>query len=861
MRPLLVRIRHRELGLLLFVVLAAIGLGSVVARDVRRSADDARQVHRRLSDGLDLIENLQFSTQEVRRILLYALHTSNANRQLQYAEQSRAVDAEVHKLLRDARTVITAPEARAALDAVAEKWAKYLVVRDEVIGLILEGSLPEGVQLDERQGAVGFNEVRRAIADLKDRFGADAAIQVENARIRTTGATWRLILMVVGTLGAAAVGVGLVNRRTALEGLLRSEAHKGAILQAVPNAIISTDAAGRIIELNDAAERTFGYARDEALGAPFEGLVLPPERHGIMPMLLTSQPGEAAPGPRLETVGRRRDGSEFPMQLAAVTHAVGQEQVCTLHLSDLTAHRQAEEQLRRARDAAEVATRAKSDFLATMSHELRTPLNTVVGTADLLRQTRLTSSQRELVRLLRSSGTALLGLIGDVLDYSRIEAGMTELVPAAFSLATCIEEALDAVTESAARKGLEIGYLIEPGVPGTIVADQDRVRQVLFNLLSNAVKFTDAGEVSARVAVIDAREGEVRLVVRVKDSGCGIPEDQQDKLFQRFSQIRSSNQHPRGTGLGLAISAHLANLMGGALSVNSAPGSGSTFSFTLSAGVPPGASAEDPSAGSLAGVRVLAVLGPGVVRDQMQGWLRAWGADVYLSSDEADARTDVGAAEGDVIVVDADASGGALRARALRLWSRNPRGIPLVELSRLQVADGGRPRQSPLVVTKPVRRWSLQQAMNAALGRTTPLAETCRPPSAVLPIIPLSVLLVEDDDANRRVARLMLEELGAQVDEASSGPDAVARARDRRYDVILMDVQLPGLDGFEATRRIRADRHGASPVIIALTANVREEDETRCREAGMNSFLPKPLRLATLAATLAPLASKESWAG
>jgi signal transduction histidine kinase/CheY-like chemotaxis protein len=613
------RLKYHAIAVLAIVTVTVLTLGWVVATDLRRSADDTHQLYDRFAKGNALIDSVLIETEEVRRILLYALHTLDANHQLQYAEQSRAAEAKVNRLLESQSALLGNPQTRSGLQRVIAAWNQYVVVRDEVIGLILEGSLKEGVALDQQEGEQRFVAVRRAIGELKASFEADAAKQVAEQRERADGDMMRLSLMVVGTLLATAIGTYLFNRRAALEGVL-------------------------------------------------------------------------------------------------------------------TDRRQAEEHLRQAKEAAEAATRVKGDFLATMSHELRTPLTSVVGIADLLDARVLAAPERELVRRLRSSATTLLSLVNDVLDYSRIEAGLMALNPVPFSLRNVIEQALDPVTELAARKGIDLGYAIDPDVP-RVVADQDRIRQVLINLLSNAVKFTDTGGVAVRVS---ARTDDQRVAVSigVHDTGVGIPAHLQHKLFQRFSQI-DANSQPGGAGLGLAISERLSRLLGGSITVESRDGRGSTFTFTFTAPIAPPSPSDSPA--------------------------------------------------------------GALR------------GI-----------ENSAPEQPPLAPQ------------------------------------PLTILLVEDNEANRRVVLLMLAELGLTADEAASGLEAVERARQRRYDVILMDVQMPDIDGLEATRRIRAGEGDLKAIILALTANVMESDEARCREAGMNGYLSKPIRLNTLEAALTSLASPRS---
>ena len=703
------------------VALAAVALGIMVAGDLRQAARDASELNRILSGGLSLIDDLHFETQEVRRILLYALYTSDANLQLQYADQSRVASARVDQLLAHPAPLADIARAGPQLEKVRRAWDRYIEVRDEVIGLILEGSLREGVALDEGQGRARFDEVRIAAEELKRTFEEDAALQVEDATARSERSLQWLWVVVVSTLAAAAVGIHLFNRRAALE--------------------------------------------------------------------------------RVEV------------------------------------------ELRRARDAAEQATRAKSDFLATMSHELRTPLNAVVGIADLLERTELSPRQRELMRLSRSSATTLLGLVTDILDYSRIEAGSVNLVASPFLVSASVENAADDVTDSVARKGLDLGYLIEDDVPGTVVADEGRVRQVLLNLLSNAVKFTDRGEIAVHVSSAKGPAGNNQIVMSVRDTGRGIREHLHAIVFERFSQIdaTASREHG-GAGLGLAISQRLARLLGGSLTLHSTPGVGSTFTFSFAAEAASTPTADQPDMTLLAGRRALVLVAPGIVERQIQWLLTRWGVTARIVTDDIVSPPDMRSF--DVVIVDADAR--PLRSDALE---ENPR---LVVITRLR---SGTFTDETCHVVKPIRARALYDAIRAVCAPP----ETTTPPASQSPSAESerrSVLLVEDDAANRRIARLMLEELGFQPEEAINGIEAVERARSHTYDVILMDLQMPGLDGLETTRRIRAGRNGRRPVVIALTASVMQDDQKRCREAGMDGYLVKPLRLETLAEALEKLPTR-----
>ena len=697
---------YRIFALLAAATLTVVALGWVVARDFRQSVEAANQLYDRFGEGLDLIDNILFETGEVRRILLYALHTSDANRQLEYVDQSRAAERRVKQLLDHRSPILSTAGTRAARESVTAAWAAYLETRDEVVGLILEGSLREGVALDEAVGNARFNRVRNAIAALKTSFQADAAVHVEAERARSARATTRLGLIVVSALLLVAIGVYLLNRRASLE----------------------------------------------------------------------------------------------------------------------------------------VVLRVKTDFLTTMSHELRTPLTGVIGITDLLQTAPIPPAQRELVRLLRTNATTLMALVNNVLDYSRIDAGLTSLAPRRFSLSAPIEDALAAVSEVASRKGLALGYVIDRGVP-EVIADLDRVRQVLLNLLSNAVRCTDAGEVGVRVAAAIEPHGIVAVTIAVRDTGIGIREDRQQRLFQWFSQIEPMGA-PRagGTGLGLAISDRLSRLLGGSMTVDSRYGEGSTFTFVFRGTA--AVAAGTAGAADLHGVRVASMLGPGIVGEQIQSLLRWWNVPNLMYDGHAAPAADV-----DAVIVDGDAAGGALYEALRRnriAWGLER--VPFITIMQMRTAGAHATAQGEQVVAAPVRMQALHDALLAAVsGPPSEPAPATRP---ALHGEPMAVLLVEDNEPNRRVVRLMLNELGLDPDEAAGGFDAIERAARRPYDVILMDVQMPDLDGLEATRRIRAHEHGHRATIVALTANVFDSDEARCRAAGMDGYLQKPLSLDMLADAL-----------
>lgn len=516
-------------------------------------------------------------------------------------------------------------------------------------------------------------------------------------------------------------------------------------------------------------------------------------------------------------------------------------------------YRELSEALLRAKEEADRANNAKTVFLATMSHEIRTPMNGVLGMASLLAGTPLTAEQREYTDTIITSGDALLTVINDILDFSKIESGNLELDFQTFDLRQCIEEVMDVFSMKAAQKGLDLVYQIDYQVSAQIISDRYRLRQVLLNLIGNAMKFTHQGEIFVRIDLVSVTGSEIELAFSVKDTGIGIPEDKVSKLFKPFSQVDSSTtRRYGGTGLGLVISQRLVELMGGTIDVESQPGVGTTFSFMIKGRISQESVRQYVHCNTVGneGKTVLVIddnaTNLTILKTQLEQWkltptlaISAHKALEILSYHD----------EFDLVITDMqmpDMDGTQL---AQRIKARHSR-LPIILLS--SIGDESKKKYPDLfneVLNKPVKQQQLCRAIQASL----------RPGIVKVPVVatkpdqvlseefamkyPLRILIAEDNAVNQKLALRVLDKLGYHnVEVGQNGLETVQKFSSEFYDVILMDVQMPEMDGLEATRRIRA-MSGRQPVIIAMTANAMQGDREECLNAGMDDYVSKPVKL------------------
>ena len=643
------------------------------------------------------------------------------------------------------------------------------------------------------------------------------------------------------------------------------------------DSIVTRDMNGMITTWNHGAETIFGFSKEEVIGRSMRDVLLKDAPEKEWQEWLT----------RLRTGGTFMIRDWRPTKRGGRVHVVGSSgpltddsgklvgDIAVTH--DTTMLEYAQEELRRAKEAAEAAALSKSEFLANMSHEIRTPMNGIIGMTQLALGTALDAEQRDCLVTIKSSSEALLHIINDILDLSKIEAGKLEIESIPFSLRYSLQQTIRVLAVRAHEKRLELIWSVDAAVPDHVIGDPLRIRQIILNLVGNAIKFTTVGEVEIQVRLEDVQERAVQLRFRVRDTGIGIPENKRDAIFEAFEQADTSTTRQfGGTGLGLSICRRLVGIMGGTIGVSSVPGVGSTFEFSLSLGLQnarPYESAGGASSPAEAFMQqpVLVVDDNRRCRELICAYVQSWGMQATACDSAAAALEKITRARADgkpfrLALIDGTLTDGNAFELATEVMAENTSVIVLADTTQGPAIAQARGHGHVRALVKPVSQSTLLDgiaiALDPALLQLEQIPLNHAEPASAMPETSLDILLVEDNAVNRKLAVRLLEKLGHHVSEAHNGADAVAMTRKHRYNVILMDMQMPVMDGLDATRAIRAgETAGTYTPIIAVTANAMSGDRERCIEAGMDDYVSKPIDLKMLVNALGRVSHVDAPAG
>lgn len=620
------------------------------------------------------------------------------------------------------------------------------------------------------------------------------------------------------------------------------------------NSVVISDADGIVEWVNDGFTKITGYSREEIIGRRPGPLLQGPETD-VDTKKLIAQKIRAGESVSAEILNYNKTGTSYwiNMEINPIRDEQGNIVNFIAIQTDITSQKVYELQLKVAKKKAEAAAMAKSEFLATMSHEIRTPMNAVIGMTGLLLDSSLNEEQRDFVDTIRISGDNLLNIINDILDFSKIDAGKLDLEQQSFLLPETVEDVLDLLSSKAQAQNLELTYEADPLVPANIISDPTRVNQVLVNLIGNAIKFTKEGEVSLSIKETHRFRNVSQIQFSVRDTGIGIPEDKAKKLFQAFSQVdASTTREYGGTGLGLAISSRLVQLMGGDIWVDSVPGEGSTFHFTIRV-----KRHDDSTFGTYiipkhqsitAGKRALLVDDNQTNLRILQSQMSTWGISCETCDQPLEVLSRVQEGNYDLLITDMHMPelNGLNLAKQLtdQLGDKAP---PMVMLTSLgQSLRENERKYFQAFLHKPVRREQLYKHIHKILIPQQEFvsnhAET-KVVEAVQQMPEISILIAEDNLVNQKVARRMLKKMGYTTEVVANGQEALEILQRRKFDLIFMDMRMPVMDGLEATRRIRQKFSSDELKIIAMTANAMKGDREECINAGMDDYVTKPVKL------------------
>jgi PAS domain S-box-containing protein len=640
---------------------------------------------------------------------------------------------------------------------------------------------------------------------------------------------------------------------------------RDAIFASMKDSVIVLDEQNRVADINSAACRLVGQPAEQIIGRS-AGVIFAGQPELIARYKTTTEARDEI------VVGNNEVQACFDLRISPIRDEQDQDIGRLIVLHDITRRKLAEEELQRAKQAAEAASRAKGEFLATMSHEIRTPMNAVLGMTSLMLETNLDDDQRQMAQIVRTSGESLLTIINDILDFSKIESGKLELEQQPFDLRACVEETLDLLAFRAAEKSVNLACSVSSHAPACIVGDVTRVRQVLFNLIGNGLKFTERGEVVVSVTsqLKDPAAQRHQICFTVSDTGIGIPKDRLDSLFQSFKQVDASTTRKYGgTGLGLAISKRLSALMGGDVWVESpeVPRQGSTFHFTILAdALDPEQSGDHPLPTPELPDKRLLILehNPTNLRILMD-YVQSWKMTAYPATSASEALSLVrqgvplDAAILDMRLLDGNCAAFVQEVQqTIRQGQDNVRPLPLIAIDYI-----GRGNRAPdrsffaAQLTIPIKSSQLCNALNSVLHfwpvpEASPTGGGSRTVRNMASHLPLRILLAEDNVINQKVAKHLLGHMGYFPDLAANGLEVLDALSRQSYDVILMDIHMPEMDGIQAAELVRQRfPETQQPVIIAVTADAMQGDRERCLAAGMDNYLSKPLRIEDLGEVLA----------
>jgi PAS domain S-box-containing protein len=793
-------------------------------------------------------------------------------------ERSRAAEALRHSEERSRKIVETAYDAYVAADAdgIITEWnaqseEMFGWPRSEVIGKRLsEIIIPERYVEQHERGMRRYWETGEARI-LNQRIELKA-LHRDGREFPVELTIWPL--EVEGTTQFHAFIHDITRRKQAEAEIRQSNARIRRLVESNIIGIMFTDFGGHITEANDAFLDIVGYTRDDLDASKIRWDVMtPPEFRELDDRAVgqLKQTGRCEPW---EKEYFRKDGTRVPV-LVGVAMLEGSETDCLCFVLDMSAQKRAEAEIQAAKEAADEANRAKSAFLANMSHEIRTPMNAIVGMTEILLDDVLSAQQREYLSIIDSSAESLTVLIDDILDYSKIEAGRLELEMKEFRLPDCLAGTLKSLAVPAYKQGLELVSDIRADVPERVIGDGTRLRQILVNLVGNAIKFTPSGEVVVSVEPLSRTADEIEIHFVVSDTGIGIPEDRRQLIFEAFEQVDTSMARKfGGTGLGLAICARLIELMEGRIWLESEEGVGSQFHFTARLKLGEELT-TDSTTGNLANIqdmRVLVVDDNASSRHALSEMLRRWhmqsivvaNAETALEALTAAARND---RKFGLILIDAHMPGTDGFALARQVQERLPELLPqciMLLSSGERTDDIARCEQLGMFayLLKPINQSELFDVVVAVAGGESLLSSipVRAEPLAAQSIDALTILLVEDSLYNQKLTVGVLQNRGHQVSVAENGKEAIAAVEREQFDLVLMDVQMPVMDGLEATQVIR-DRErqsGRHVPIIAMTAQAMSGDRERCLEAGMDAYLSKPVRAARLHEAIESIMTKRA---